>query len=159
VEREVDRIEQKIIENDRILHNMADVNDRSRWPEVNEAIKKADLGVDQVWFLSLNGTPKYPLWSPEIRSPRRVHAQFQGQGTEPDQLRPDETNHLHKERREDYFFASYVVKEDRRGEKIVVCFQMNHGKILALLDRYPKDLAPLMSASRTSKTTALQARR
>src|SRR6185436_4034721 len=107
VEREVDRIEQKIIENDRILHNMADVNDRSRWPEVNEAIKKADLGVDQVWFLSLNGTPKYPLWSPEIRD---LHAaftrSFKAKELNLDQLRPDETNHLHKERREDYFFAS-----------------------------------------------------
>ena len=148
VEREVDRIEQKIIENDRILHNMADVNDRSRWPEVNEAIKKADLGVDQVWFLSLNGTPKYPLWSPEIRD---LHAaftrSFKARELNLDQLRPDETNHLHKERREDYFFASYVVKEDRRGEKIVVCFQMNHEKILALLDRYLKDLGSVYYVS------------
>ena len=148
VEREVDRIEQKIIENDRILHNMADVNDRSRWPEVNEAIKKADLGVDQVWFLSLNGISEYPLWSPEIRD---LHAaftrSFKTRELNLDRLRPDETNHLHKERREDYFFASYVVKEDRRGEKIVVCFQMNHGKILALLDRYLKDLGSVYYVS------------
>ena len=33
-----------------------------------------------------------------------------------------------------------MIKENQRGEKILVCFQMNHGKVLALLDRYLKDL-------------------
>jgi two-component system phosphate regulon sensor histidine kinase PhoR len=141
VEREVDRIEQKIIDNDRSLYNMADVNEPSRWREVNDAIKKADLGVDQVWFLSLNGNLLYPAWSPEIKDLYSTFMRsFKTRELNLDRLRPDETNHLHKERREDYFFASYVIKENRRGEKILVCFQMNHGKILALLDRYLKDL-------------------
>jgi two-component system phosphate regulon sensor histidine kinase PhoR len=141
LEREVDRIEQRIIENDRILYNMADVNEPLRWREVNDAIRKADLGVDQVWFLSLNGNLLYPGWSPGIKDLYSAFMRsFRTRELNLDRLSPDETNHLHKERREDYFFASYVIKENRRGEKILVCFQMNHGKVLALLDRYLKDL-------------------
>ncbi len=47
----VDLIEEKIVENDRALSEMIDVNDPLRWPGEIEAIKKADLNVDQVYFL------------------------------------------------------------------------------------------------------------
>src|SRR5262245_38676212 len=97
VEREVDRIEQKIIDNDRILYHMADVNEPSRWPDMNDAIKKADLGVDQVWFLTMSGTPRYPSWSPGIKDLYAAFMRsFKPRELNLDRLRPDETNHLHK---------------------------------------------------------------
>ena len=41
----------RILDNDRILSDMIDVDEPSQWPAAVEAIKKADLNVDQVYFL------------------------------------------------------------------------------------------------------------
>jgi len=137
VEQTVDRIEQKIIDNDRILYDMTDVNDPSSWDEVNEAIKKADLNVDQVWFLKPDGTVLYPHRS----LPKAFQLSFKRE-LKPERLRVDETNHLHREREEGYFFASYVLRQNRKGEKILVCYQMNKDKLIALIDKFLRDLSP-----------------
>ncbi len=136
VEQTVDRIEQKVIDNDRILYDMTDVNDPSSWPEVNEAIKKADLNVDQVWFLKPDGTVLYPV--------RSLPQAFQHSLRELklNQMRLDETNHLHRERGEGYFFASYVLRQNRKGEKILVFYQMNRDKLIAMIDKFLRDLSP-----------------
>ncbi len=138
----VDRIEQKIIDNDRVLSDMVDVNEPSGWPEQVEAIRKADLNVEQVYFLRLgNNFPLYPPYSDEIRHAwSAFRSNFKLSEVNLDQLGPDQTHHLHKERAQGYFFASYVLKEDRRGEKYLVCFQMNMDRLIDLLNRYLRDL-------------------
>ena len=57
-----------------------------------------------------------------------------------DRLRLDETNHLHKERDEHYSFASYVLRENRKGEEVLVCYQMNKDRIISMIDRFLRDL-------------------
>ena len=67
--QKVDRIEQRIIDNDRILSDMVEVNEPSKWPAMADAIKKADLNVDEVYFLRpANSSPLYPPYSYEIRN-------------------------------------------------------------------------------------------
>jgi hypothetical protein len=66
----LDRIEQKIIDNDRILSDMVNVDEPSRWPEQVEAIKQADLNVEQVYFLRPDSNiPIFPPYSDSIRLP------------------------------------------------------------------------------------------
>jgi two-component system phosphate regulon sensor histidine kinase PhoR len=139
----VDRIEQKIIDNDRILSEMVDVNEPSKWPAMVEAIKKnADLNVEQVYFLRPNRNyPIYPPWSYDIRNSWGAFtASFKVSELDLDRVALNQVHHLHKERPNNYFFASYVLKEDRKGTKILVCYQLQFDKIVALLDRYLRDL-------------------
>ena len=44
------------------------------------------------------------------------------------------------ERANKYFFATYILKETRKGTRILVCYQMNVDKIIALMDRLLRDL-------------------
>lgn len=140
----VDRIEQKIIDNDRIMADMVDVNEPSKWPEMVDAIKKADLNVDQVYFLRPGHTyPLYPPYSYEIRNSWGAFtSSFKSKDLDIERLAINQPHHLHKERPDNYFFASYVLKEDRKGQRFLVCFQMDFEKIVALLDRYLRDLQP-----------------
>lgn len=141
VEQTIKRVEQKIIDNDAALYNMVDVNDRALWPAVTEAIKKADLNVEQVWFLDPAGRQLHPAWR-NGRLQGEFDRSFRHRARELDlvSLRPDQTNHLHREKAEEYFFATYVIKESRKGERIVVVFQMNVDRCIALIERYVKDL-------------------
>jgi two-component system phosphate regulon sensor histidine kinase PhoR len=138
----VDRIEQKIIDNDRILSEMVDVNEPAGWPAMVEAIRKADLNVDEVYFLHPdNNYPLYPPYSYEIRNLwGAFRASFNIGELNLDRLAVNQPHHLHKERPNNYFFASYVLKENLKGEKILVCYQMDFDKIITLLDRYLRDL-------------------
>ena len=138
----IDRIEQKIIDNDRVLSEMVDVAEPSRWPEQVEAIKQADLNVEQVYFLRLDSnTPIYPPYSEKIRaSLAAFRSSFRFSDLNLDQLAIDQTHHLHKERVHNYFFASYVLKQDRKGEKYLICFQMNVDKLINQLDKYLRPL-------------------
>lgn len=138
----VDRIEQAIINNDRILTDMADVNEPSEWPQIVANIQKADLNVDEVYFMRPDHTfPDYPRYSPDIMNLwGAFRNSFNVREIDIDRLAVNATNHLHKERPDNYFFASYVLKESARGQKYLVCFQMNIEKIIALLDRNLRDL-------------------
>jgi two-component system, OmpR family, phosphate regulon sensor histidine kinase PhoR len=138
----VDRIEQKIIDNDGILSEMIDINEPSKWPVTIDAIRRSDLSVDMVYFLRPGRNyPLYPPYSYEIRNLwGAFHDNFKVKELNLDHLTRDQMNHLHKERPNNYFFASYVLKENRKGEKILVCYQMNFDKIVALLDKYLRDL-------------------
>jgi two-component system phosphate regulon sensor histidine kinase PhoR len=138
----VDRIEQAIIDNDRTLSEMVDVNEPSEWPAIVANIQKADLNVDEVYFLRLpHNYPVYPDYSPEIRNLwGAFRNSFNIKEIDLGRLAVNQPHHLHKERPENYFFASYVLKENSRGEKYLVCFQMNNERIIALLDRYLRDL-------------------
>ena len=138
----VDRIEQKIIDNDGILSDMVDVHESSKWPAMVDAIRKSDLNVDMVYFLRPGRNfPLYPPYSYEIRNLwGAFHDNFKVKEINIDNLTVDQMNHLHKERPNNYFFASYVLKENRKGEKILVCYQMNYDKIVALLDKHLRDL-------------------
>ncbi len=138
----VDRIEQKIIDNDGILSDMVDVDEPSKWPAMVDAIKKADLNVDMVYFLRPGAKwPLYPHYSDDIRNLwGAFNASFKLNEINVDDLRPNITHHLHKERPNNYFFASYVVKVNRKGERILVCYQMNFDKIVALMEKYLRDL-------------------
>ncbi len=142
VEQTVDRIEEKVIDNDRVLYDLVDVNDPAKWPAISETIRRnPELNVDQVWFLKLDGIPVYPLWSHQIRNlSGAFQKSFKIKDLHLDALRPDETNHLHKERDENYFFASYVLRENLKGEKILVCYQMNKDRIIAMIDKFLRDL-------------------
>ena len=65
----VDQIEQRIIENDRVLIEMVDVDDSESWPAMDERIRNADLNVDQVYLLRPDSNyPIYPPYSFEIRN-------------------------------------------------------------------------------------------
>ncbi len=140
----VDRIEQKIIDNDLILSEMIDINEPSKWPAMVDAIKKADLNVDQVYVLRSNDPyPLYPPYSYEIRNSwGAFRSSFKIKEIDLQRLVINQPHHLHKERPDNYFFASYVLKEDRKGQKLLVCFQMNFDKIIAVIDKYLRDLQP-----------------
>jgi two-component system phosphate regulon sensor histidine kinase PhoR len=141
----VDRIEQKIIDNDRILSDMVDVSEPSRWPAMIEAIKKnPDLNVEQVYVLRpYRNYPLYPPWSYDIRNSwGAFQASFKVAELDLSRLTLNQPHHLHKERPNNYFFASYVLKEDRKGQRFLVCYQLQFDKIVALLDRYFRDLQP-----------------
>ncbi len=140
----VDRIEQKLIDNDLILSDMVDINEPSKWPAMMDAIRRADLNVDQVYVLRPNDAyPLYPPYSYEIRNSwGAFRSSFKIKEIDLQRLTVNQPHHLHKERPDNYFFASYVLKEDRKGQKFLVCFQMNFEKIIALLDKYLRDLQP-----------------
>jgi two-component system, OmpR family, phosphate regulon sensor histidine kinase PhoR len=136
VSQYVDQIEQRIIENDGFLSDMIDVDDPASWRASAEQIKRGDFYVEQVFIFRLGEIyPVFPPYSADIKNSwATVGASFKELdfGT----LMSNQTNHLHKERRDNYFFASYVLKEGLRGAKFVVFFQMNIEKILAMVDRY-----------------------
>jgi two-component system, OmpR family, phosphate regulon sensor histidine kinase PhoR len=138
----VDRIEQKIIDNDRILVEMADVEDRERWPAIADAIKKADLNVEQVYFMRLDSNyPLYPPYSDDIRNSwGAMRASYRE--LKLDELAFNQPHHLHKERPDNYFFMTYVMKQNSNGQKFLVCFQMNIERIVTLLDYYLRPLLP-----------------
>jgi two-component system phosphate regulon sensor histidine kinase PhoR len=138
----VDRIEQALIDNDRTLSEMVDVNEPSEWPAIVANIQKADLNVDEVYFLRLpHNYPVYPDYTPEIRNLwGAFRNSFNIKEIDLGRLAVNQPHHLHKERPDNYFFASYVLKEASQGQKYLVCFQMNNERIIALLDRYLRDL-------------------
>jgi two-component system, OmpR family, phosphate regulon sensor histidine kinase PhoR len=129
----VDRIEQEIVENDLVLSQMVDVNDPAKWPSMVETIKESDLNVDQVYFFRPDSNyPRYP--------PGASHPSFDIKELDIDRMVLDQPHHLHKERRNNYFFATFVLKENRKGSRILICYQMNFNKIIALLDKNLHDL-------------------
>jgi two-component system phosphate regulon sensor histidine kinase PhoR len=138
----VDRIERKLLDNDRVLADLVDVNDPAKWPEMVDVIKKADLNVDQVYFLRPpSNYPIYPPYSYEIRNQwGRFLASFKLKEIDLNEIPLNQPHHVHKERRENYFFATFVLKEARDGSRILVCYQMNVDKIIALMDWQLKDL-------------------
>ena len=138
----VDRIEQKIIDNDRTLLELADVEERDRWLEIAETIKRADLNVEQVYFMRLDSNyPLYPPYSDDIRNSwGAMRASYRELKLE--RLELNQPHHLHKERPDNYFYMTYVLKQSRKGEKFIVCFQMNVEGVLALLDNYLRPLLP-----------------
>jgi two-component system, OmpR family, phosphate regulon sensor histidine kinase PhoR len=138
----VDRIEQKIVDNDLKLSDMVDVNDPKKWPEMVEAVKKADLNVDQVYFLRPGSNyPVYPPYSYEIKNQwGAFRASFNVREIDVDHLVLNQPHHLHKERQDNYFFATFVLKETSKGLRYLVCFQMNLDKVTALLDKNLRDL-------------------
>lgn len=138
----VDRIEQKIVDNDLILSEMIDVNEPKKWPEMVEAIKKADLLVEQVYFLQPDSNyPIFPPYSHEIKNQwGAFRSSFNVKELDVENLILGQPHHLHKERRNNYFFATYILKETDKGERILVCYQMNFDKILELLDIRLRDI-------------------
>jgi two-component system, OmpR family, phosphate regulon sensor histidine kinase PhoR len=133
-----DRIELNILENDRALSDLIDINEPSRWPAMVDAIKRADLNVDQVYFLRPeNNSLLYPPYSYEIRNQwGRFHASFKVTELNLDSVPLDQPHHLHKERPDDYFFVTYILRETRDGSRILVCYQMSFDKINELLDKH-----------------------
>jgi two-component system, OmpR family, phosphate regulon sensor histidine kinase PhoR len=131
----VDQIEQKIVDNDGILSGMIDVEDPSKWPSMVDYVLRADLNVDQVYFLKPdNNYPIYPPYSNEIRNEwGAFQSSFKLKELNLNSLTLNQVNHLHKERPNNYFFASYVLKENSKGSRILVCFQMNLSRIKSLL--------------------------
>lgn len=138
----VDQIEQKIIDNDRILFEIVDIEDPGSWPATDEAIRNADLNVDQIYFLQPDSNyPIYPPYSFEIRNQwGAFRASFDVNEIDLDNLVPGQPYHLHKERSKKYFFATYMIGETSDGSRILVCYQMNFDKIISLLDRQLRDL-------------------
>lgn len=138
----VDRIEQRIVDNDLLLSRMIDVNEPKKWPEMVEAVKNADLNVDQVYFLTPDSNyPIYPPYSHDIKNQwGAFRASFDLKEIDVGQLALEQPHHLHKERANNYFFASYILKETAKGDRILVCFQFNFDKILELLSLRLRDL-------------------
>jgi two-component system, OmpR family, phosphate regulon sensor histidine kinase PhoR len=138
----LDRIEKKIEDNDRILLEMVDVDEPAQWPAMVDAIKKADLNVDQVYFLRPNNNwPLYPPYSYAIKNQWGAFREsFKVTDLDLDRIVIGQPHHLHKERSSNYYFATYVMKETRKGTRILVCYQMNFDKIIALLDERLRDL-------------------
>ncbi len=141
----IDRIEQKIIDNDRTLFEMVDLDEPpAKRPQMVDAIQKADLNVDQVFFFRRNHAyPDYPPYSYAIRNSWGAFNNLISQkDIDIDKLVLNQAYHIHKERPSNYFFATYVLKENRKGQRFLVCFQYNFEKIVALCDKYLRDLQP-----------------
>jgi two-component system, OmpR family, phosphate regulon sensor histidine kinase PhoR len=138
----VDRIEKEIVDNDRILTEAIDIDEPSQWPAMVDSIKKADLNVDQVYFLKPDSnTPLYPPYSYEIRNQwGRFHASFKLKELNLETMPLNQPHHLHKERPDNYFFVTYVLRETRDGSRLLVCYQMNFEKVIILIDKYLRDL-------------------
>jgi two-component system, OmpR family, phosphate regulon sensor histidine kinase PhoR len=139
----VDRIEQRIMDNDRTLSDMIDVgfNEPSKWPSLVESIHKADLNVDQVYFLRPNGNILYPPYSHDIRNQwKAFQSSFGVKELDIEHLALEQPHHLHKEGPGNFFFATFILKETRKKERILVCFQMSFDKIMDMLDTYLRDL-------------------
>jgi two-component system phosphate regulon sensor histidine kinase PhoR len=138
----VDLMEQRIVDNDLILSEMVDVDEPAKWPSMAEAVKKTDLNVDQVYFLRPDSNyPLYPPYSYEIRNQwGAFRASFDVKELGLDRLVLGQPHHLHKELPNKYFFATFIVKETSKGSRIVVCFQMDFYKMVALLDKSLRDL-------------------
>jgi two-component system, OmpR family, phosphate regulon sensor histidine kinase PhoR len=138
----VEKIEKRIVDNDLVLLGMVDVDDRAQWPEVAAAIKKEDLNVEQVYFLRPDSDyPLYPPYSYEIRNQWGAFRNcFKVKELDLANKPLDQPHHLHMERPNKYFFATWALKEKRDGTRILVCFQMNFDKIIALLDKDLRDL-------------------
>jgi two-component system, OmpR family, phosphate regulon sensor histidine kinase PhoR len=147
----VDVIENKIIVNDNILNEIIDVNDPAKWDAQAAAIKKnTDLNVEQVYILKVtpdlkrgNNLPAYPQYTYAIRNSWgafRTH--FNTKDLNWDNLAHNlnVVHHLHKEKQTNYFFASYVLKEDLKGNQFLLCFQMSWDAILNLLQKNLSDL-------------------
>jgi two-component system, OmpR family, phosphate regulon sensor histidine kinase PhoR len=143
----VGQIEQEIIDNDNTISGMVNIDDPSMWPATAELLKRGDYGVDHVFVFKLgNALPLFPPYSRDIAN---SWDKMRGSYKELSQSRliSDQINHLHKERADNYRFASYVLKENRHGERFLVFFEMDPEKTLALADRYLKDLRPIFDVS------------
>jgi len=138
----VDRIEKEIIDNDLLLSRMVDVDDPAKWPEMADSVRNADLNVDQVYFLRPgNDYPLYPPYSHEIRNEwGAFRASFRVKDLDLDRRELNQPHHLHMERANKYFFATYILKETRNGTPILVCYQMNVDRMIVLVDRLLRDL-------------------
>jgi len=143
----VDRIEQKIIDNDNIISGTIDIDEPVTWPASVDLIKKGDYNVDQVFIFRLDSS--YPLYPPYSKGIANSWDKFRTSFKELSRsaLVVNQTNHLHKERADNYRFASYVLKEDRRGERYLIFFEINLEKTLAILGRYLRDLQPDFNVS------------
>ncbi len=142
VNQYVDQIEQKIIDNDGLLSEMVGVDSPPSWPVTAETIRKGDYNVDQVFIFRLPSSyPVFPPYTKEISNSWALVRKSFGE-IDLSHLAVNQTNHLHKERPDNYFFTSYVLKEDRAGERYLVFFQMNIDKIIALVDRTLRKLQP-----------------
>jgi hypothetical protein len=102
----VDRIEQKIIDNDGILSEMIDINAPSLWPGAVDQIKNGEFNVDNVFIYRLDS--KYPVYPPYANE---IANSWHQCGTSFEELHKkhlvvNQTNHLHKERPDNYFFTS-----------------------------------------------------
>jgi hypothetical protein len=121
----VEGIERSIVDNDLVLLQMIDVDEPSKWPAMIEAIKQADLNVDQVYFLRPeSNTPLYPPYSYAIRNQWGAFInsfKVKELGLADKVL--DQPHHLHMERPNNYFFATYVLKETRKGSRIRSAFK------------------------------------
>src|SRR5881409_69577 len=127
VEQTVDRIEKMVLANDRILYDLVDVSEPSKWPAISEAIKKnPELNVDRVWFLRPDGTVLYP---PVTRA--AFEKIFKLKDFHLDTLRLDETNNLQKGRESNFSFASHARRKKQKREEILVCYQMNKDRIIS----------------------------
>jgi two-component system phosphate regulon sensor histidine kinase PhoR len=136
----VDRIEQRIMDNDRILSEMIDIDEPSKWPAMTANIRKADLNVDQVYFLRPDSNiPLYPPpYSHDIR--KAFQSNFDIKELDIEHLALEQPHHLHKERPGSFFFATFILKETHKKERILVCFQMSFDNIMSMLDAYLRDL-------------------
>jgi len=149
VEQTVERIEQKVIENDRILAELIDVDNPVLWGQISDAVtRREDLNVDLVWFIRPNGTRLGEVLYPSHDSPaRKLSAAFRSNMNlhelDLGRIPLNSVYHIHKERGLDsYFFASYLIKEDRNRQRILIVFQMNFDRCIGLIDSYLQSLRP-----------------
>ena len=142
VVQHVDRIEQKIVDNDILLAGMIDVDDPEMWSEQAEAVRTSELNVDQVYLFDPgNSYPIYPRYSSEIRNHWLVfRANFDIFEIDFERMTPGQPYHLHKKLAKGYFFVTYVLRETLEGKRVLVCFQMNLEKIHELFDFRLHDL-------------------
>ncbi len=136
----IERIEQRIIENDHKLSEMINLDDPSTWEETAEQIRNGDFNVDHVFIFRLTSRyPIYPRYSNKIAdSYDKIGRVFRE--LDLSLLSVNQILHLHKERPDNYFFTSYVMKEDARGERYVVFFEMNIAKTITMMDTFLRDL-------------------
>jgi two-component system, OmpR family, phosphate regulon sensor histidine kinase PhoR len=138
----VDSIEQKIVDNDAKLYEMINVDEQAKWPEMAENVINSDLNVEQVYFLDPESSiPIYPHYSNEIRKQWvAFQSIFKLKELNLNSVNLNQVHHLHMERPNNYFFASFVLKETSKGTRILVFYQMSFDKIISLIDKNLRDL-------------------
>jgi len=107
-----------------------------------EAIKDADLNVDEVYFLRPDSD--YPIVSTVFLRDKEPMGAFRNN------FKVKELDLSHKElkpaapfahgKSEPILLCHVHIEETRKGDRILVCYQMNGDKILVMLDGLLRDL-------------------
>ena len=106
--------------------------------------------MEQVYILRVTpavkrgeSSPIYPFYSYAIRNSWgafRKYFNTKELNWQNLSLNLNQVHHLHREKPTNYFFSSFVLKEDQKLNQYLICFQLNRDSIMEFLSRNLRDL-------------------